>query len=240
MPDEEYFSHAALNQTAFKNFLVSPKNYMYKLTAPKKLNQDFILGHIVHCLFLEPEEFSKRFILFSETKTLLSEKARSCAAAVGPGFEIYTPDMLVQAESMVACLKDSDIMLPVPKMRELAAVSSICGVHIKAKADWICHEGFINDLKTTNDLDGFEYKFRRFGYHIQACWYLSAFSDMDPEGFRVWAVSKNKPYDCRLFQVSHETLVDARDVIMEQLPKFKACLENDEWPGYDNSEPVMI
>lgn len=240
MSDACYFAHPALNQSKFKDFLdLTPREFKYKQDNPSdKVNIDFVLGRMVHCLKLEPDEFPPRYCLYNETKGLDTKKAREFIKHLQPGVDIYTPDMHVQACGMVDSIED--IYLPAQAQRELAGFNTIGEIPCKAKADWIGDDGWINDLKTSSELDRFEHTWKRkWNYHIQAWWYLQVFREMDPQGFRFWPVGKSEPHDWRCFEVGADTLNEAEDLILPQLERYKICLETDTWPGYDKS-PIEI
>ena len=239
MTDKAYFSHSALSQSTFKPILKTAKHYQYS----KGINYDtaaMSLGSMVHCLFLEPEEFKYRFVEFTETKTLNTKAAREYKKLY-PDFDLYTPDQKIQADEMVKCL--SDVNLPHPDFRELAGFSNIKGVKCKAKMDWFDGDKIIWDLKTTSELAKWEYsEFKKYRYDIQAMWYLSVFSDLEPVGFK-WLVvgnnGKNTPTDYRVFDAARDTLCNAQSEIIEGMELFKKCVETNVWNGYDK-EPISV
>jgi len=229
MSDEEYFAHPALNQSSFKKFMVSPLNYKHFLDNPMKKTMAMTLGSMVHCHFLEPEEFSSRFSLFTGTKGMDTKQANEFRLN-NPGKEIFSQQMHDQMVGMVACIKGHQ--LPAPSRREVVAISTILGIEVKAKADWIDDENWIWDLKTTANLDKWEYDSRKLRYDVQAQWYMNAFSEIEPQGFKWLVVGNSKPYDSRLFQAKTETLANATMDIIREMESFKVCQETDIWPGY--------
>jgi hypothetical protein len=239
MSDAEYFAHPALNQSAFKNFLVSPWHYKWHKENPKPPTKDMVIGSLAHLLLLEPDsEWSRIHVI--KTKTLTTKEAIQAR-------ETYPPEIIVTPEAWLAqamlMLDESDIRSVVAGIpddrREVAGFNTIKGVPIKAKADWIDDDGYICDLKTTNELDGFRYTWKKYGYNIQAMWYPRAFQEIAPAGFKIYPIGKDRPHDYEVFEVSETALADAADIIAENMPYFKECQEADHWPG-KSKEPQLL
>jgi hypothetical protein len=232
MTDEEYFAHPALNHSTFKQFMRSALHYKHYLDHPPEKTKAMTIGSMVHCLYLEPEEFVKRFALFDKTKSLTSNAAKGLMTEMkkdGDHRELYTPEMVRQAEAMVAAINHP---LPDPDKREVAGFSKIRGVDVKAKADWIDDDDWIWDLKTTSNLEKWEFEAKRYRYHIQAMWYLAVFEERAPQGFRWLVVGSDEPHDFRLFQASKDSLVEARSEIIYHMDLYNSCHESGEWPGF--------
>lgn len=87
--------------------------------------------------------------------------------------------------------------------------------------DWVHPHMGIVDLKTTSDLDRFEFEARRWRYPNQMAFYadmLAKVTDED-ETIPVYliAVEKSEPYRCGVWQVSEQTLDQARHKTLQPL-----------------------
>ena len=239
MTDAEYFAHPALNQSAFKNFLVSPWHYKFHQENPKPPTKDMVIGSLAHLLLLEPDsEWSRIHVI--KSKTMTSKEAIAARETFPPEIIVTPEEWIAQAMLMLDESGIRSVVAGIPEdRREVAAFNTIKGVPIKAKADWIDDEGYICDLKTTDELDRFRYTWKKYGYHIQAMWYPRAFQEIDPLGFKIYALGKNRPHDYEVFEVSETALADAADIIAENMPYFKECQDADHWPG-KSKEPQLL
>ena len=233
MTEAEYFAHPALNQSAFKNFLVSPKHYEWHKHNRQAPSKELVIGSLAHLLLLEPESFKDRVHML-KAASLSNKEAREARE-----FYKKDPRKIIAPSAWVAdvetMIEESEIRKVVEGIpadrREIAAFNTILGQPVKAKADWIDDEGYICDLKTTDDLETFRYTWKKYGYDIQAEWYLLAFREMDPEGFKIYPLGKKRPHDYEVFRVDEEDLARVKDMLKVKIPEFRACQEADLWPG---------
>ena len=86
-----------------------------------------------------------------------------------------------------------------------------CGTPIKSALDAIDADGYIYDLKTTEDASeaGFIKSVRSFKYNLQAAFYTMAYScfhGRKPAGFRVIVVEKEPPYATAVYELGPELM----------------------------------
>lgn len=110
-------------------------------------------------------------------------------------------------------------------------------VLLKSKPDWLSHNGFIVDLKTTEDASprGFAKSVWNYRYHVQAAFYLDAYEHQYGEparGFIFIAVEKTPPYAVALYYTPANLIELGRTTYERDLRVYQRCLETREWPAY--------
>ena len=115
----------------------------------------------------------------------------------------------------------------------------LTGVWVRGRIDWINAEAraFV-DVKTTTDASeaGFNKAVERFGYAMQAAWYVDL-ADQLPElpevdRFLFAAQEKEAPYLVHVFDLNADWLAIGRHLNRRALDLFAECVETDNWPGY--------
>jgi hypothetical protein len=100
------------------------------------------------------------------------------------------------------------------------------------------YEWFLVDVKKT--VNASPHKFRRqvydLGYHIQAAYYLSIWTQNNSDRTRwAWvAVEDTPPYGVGVYECSPEMLRQGEIDYRECLAKLSHGLKHDDWPGYSN------
>lgn len=107
----------------------------------------------------------------------------------------------------------------------------------KARLDWLNMDGFLVDIKSTEDASPKEFarSILNYGYHRQAAFYLDGFeiiTGTPAKGFIFAAFEKKPPYACAFYIATDEMIRKGRRDYMTALSKYKHCLDRDEWPGY--------
>lgn len=206
MPDGEYFQHPAIDQTSLKNFIGSPREYAWK-----KLHQDhdstaFQFGRAAHSLVLGSGPIVEERLDRRTTEGKLQAgrcKTDETVALSKPDYQKlmdmldYAPDMGELAEGK-------------PEIA-LFATDPATGIHLKGKIDWLPDAPdvedtmWLYDYKTTGhdamDFTGSAYK---FGYHIQAAFYMRLYRLVTDwrgrMGFRFVVQEKQAPYDWMVWE----------------------------------------
>ena len=251
LPEHVYNKHPSLRQSDFKNFLISPREYQRRKDEdiPK---EHFSLGTIAHALVLEPGAIKDkgRFVQYDQLNPttgkpyqMKSQKCQDFVAGTPAGVTIYTKEILQDAMTIAEYVLRY-VNLPPPSYRELSAFTTLHGVNIKARADWISWDRdgcFIWDLKLTRDLDRWAREARYvLKYHIAAVWYANCFFEglgtgpgrWQPDGMKFLVVSNDpENLDHMVYEPSLDAIAEAAELIDTYLPEFRECRENNEWPG---------
>jgi hypothetical protein len=97
------------------------------------------------------------------------------------------------------------------------------------------------DYKTTASAEpsAFATACARYGYDMQAAWYLDLCSLLgeDRESFAFVAQEKTEPYLVSVYSLNEGAEARGRRRNRRALDRFQHCLETDHWPGYtDDAE----
>ena len=262
MTDKTYFARPELNQSKIKDILsMSPFEFKYFLENPKKPTSNMVLGSIVHCLCLEPDEFDNRYATFAfdysktdkvyknlKNTTIYKEQYRNFLIE-NEGKEIIENDVLLQAEAMALKLDETGYISNKEALKEYAVFQRAFGSDCKAKLDYTDVEGsLLIDLKTTSDPlddDSIMRTIMKWGFDIQSAFYLDLLKKEYNKDFTmVFLMVKNTPpYDVRPILIDPDTdyefLQIGRDKINIGAKKLRKCYVSGVWE--DNSKkPFFI
>jgi exodeoxyribonuclease VIII len=170
---------------------------------PPKDSAAFAMGHAVHCLALEPDEFEERFVSFPKVDRRTKEGKEFAARfeAENKGKIILDPQEFQDAMACVQALNNHPefaAIMEQPRRVEVPFEFELFGHRFKAKPDAIIDSmKLILDIKTTEDASPHRWQWSAvdYGYHRQAFIYQGALRQDTGKGYRfVFAVvEKPKP-----------------------------------------------
>lgn len=210
MTDREYFALDAIDQTALKKSLESPREYAYYMRHREEETDYFAFGKAAHSIVLGsgPHVEKRPDRRTKEGKALAARLAEQYGDDLvllsGEDYEKLT--MLAANAPGIADMGDGQ-----PEVA-LLADDPVTGLPLKGKADWLPagpdEDGVfrIVDYKTTGmnsrqlkDPYAFARAARDYGYHIQAAFYMMLYrlctGYPGEMGFRFIVQQKNPPYD---------------------------------------------
>ncbi|ELM7533705.1 PD-(D/E)XK nuclease-like domain-containing protein, partial [Salmonella enterica] len=187
IPNEAYHAGPGVSKSQLDDIADTPAIYLWRKNAPVDTEKTKTLdtGTAFHCRVLEPEEFSKRFIIApefnrrtsagkEEEKTFLEECART-------GRTVLTAEEGRKIELMY----QSVMALPLGQwLVESAgyAESSVywedpeTGILCRCRPDKIIPEfHWIMDVKTTADIQRFRTAYYDYRYHVQDAFYSDGY-----------------------------------------------------------------
>ncbi|EII9269821.1 exodeoxyribonuclease VIII, partial [Salmonella enterica] len=187
IPNEAYHAGPGVSKSQIDDIADTPAIYLWRKNAPVDTEKTKTLdtGTAFHCRILEPEEFSKRFIIApefnrrtsagkEEEKTFLEECART-------GRTVLTAEEGRKIELMY----QSVMALPLGQwLVESAgyAESSVywedpeTGILCRCRPDKIIPEfHWIMDVKTTADIQRFRTAYYDYRYHVQDAFYSDGY-----------------------------------------------------------------
>jgi len=175
--DEHYygkFGKQYLSNSDISTLLNNP----LQLGAPSKPNPNFLVGGYFHTAILEPEKLASFKIVESTSRNTKDYKEISggemCLLQHEADNVNLMTDKLLANDICNDLVRGSDFERSVDY--EIPMIKEIEGVMWKGKADIINHnEKLVIDLKTTGDIDRFQWSAKKFNYDSQAYIYRELF-----------------------------------------------------------------
>ncbi|EJP8816376.1 exodeoxyribonuclease VIII [Salmonella enterica] len=248
IPNEAYHAGPGVNKSQLDDIADTPAIYLWRKNAPVDTEKTKSLdtGTAFHCRVLEPEEFSKRFIIApefnrrtsagkEEEKTFLEECART-------GRTVLTAEEGRKIELMY----QSVMALPLGQwLVESAgyAESSVywedpeTGILCRCRPDKIIPEfHWIMDVKTTADIQRFRTAYYDYRYHVQDAFYSDGyraqFGEIPTFVFLVASTTTEcGRYPVEIFMMGEEAKLAGQREYRRNLQTLAECLNNDEWPA---------
>ncbi|HGB3111415.1 TPA: exodeoxyribonuclease VIII [Salmonella enterica subsp. enterica serovar Aberdeen] len=248
IPNEAYHAGPGVSKSQLDDIADTPAIYLWRKNAPVDTEKTKSLdtGTAFHCRVLEPEEFSKRFIIApefnrrtsagkEEEKTFLEECART-------GRTVLTAEEGRKIELMY----QSVMALPLGQwLVESAgyAESSVywedpeTGMLCRCRPDKIIPEfHWIMDVKTTADTQRFRTAYYDYRYHVQDAFYSDGyraqFGEIPTFVFLVASTTAEcGRYPVEIFMMGEDAKLAGQREYRRNLQTLAECLNNDEWPA---------
>lgn len=239
MPDREY--HAIKDRcssSALKALRKSPAHMRAGENAEQ--SDSMALGSLFHCMTLEPEELSTRYVKTEkfDRRTTAGKIAAEKFAAENKGKIIVDPDDWGKADIMADSArrhKKAGKLLDAAAFVEGVVLFDIDGIPCKAKLDCFAH-GFVIDLKSTKDAspESFQRDFVKYGYHMQGAFYRRAAraAGLECRGFVIIATENAAPFCSAVYELSENALRLGDQLINKLLPAWQECRQTNQYPGY--------
>ena len=171
-----YLGQHALSSSSCKKLIESPKAYAASLTEGSPDSQALRDGRLTHLCVLEPHRLDE-FTFVDGTKA--SKSFKLTAEELGKDL-VYTNLELNKAQKIAkAVLANEEAAALLSGCEfEIPAIGEFMGLPFRGKAD--AKKGTtIIDLKTTANIQDFEYSAKKYSYDLQAALYLDLFDADD-------------------------------------------------------------
>jgi len=171
-----YLGQHALSSSSCKKLIESPKSYATSLTEGSPDSQPLRDGRLTHLCVLEPHRLDE-FTFIDGTKA--SKNFKLAAEELGKDL-VYTNLELNKAQKIAkAVLANEEAAALLSGCEfEIPAIGDFMGLPFRGKAD--AKKGrTIIDLKTTANIQDFEYSAKKYSYDLQAALYLDLFDADD-------------------------------------------------------------
>ena len=212
-------------------------NPNYERTAESK----FDVGNACHQVFLEGID-AVAVLPYKDFKTNAAKDDRDQARADGR-IPLLEKDY-VRVEEMLVALRSRLALLPAPMFTDGQPEATIVwedrGVACRARLDWLTDDHReIHDIKTTSRSAKPEHWIRSslfsIGADVQAQFYsrgIEAITGTRPE-FSFYVIEDHAPYAGSIVRMSPAVCDLADRKINRALDLWRTCLEEDNWPAYD-------
>jgi len=239
LSNREYHADPALSHSSMERLAITAAHFKVKAAATPAM----ALGAAIHCKVLQPELFSKDFIIWPtghRRKKVEIETAKANGQEWIKEVDIITIDAMIESinnHPTAYCLLSGGE----PEVSYIYRHAQL-GFMCKSRPDYKYGTTLV-DLKTCIDASpaGFAKAASNFGYIRQADWYMSgvAACGVPVEQFVFVAVEKTPPYAVAVYLVKDDDLIDAHEENEWLAAKYADCLRADKWPGYSENIEVL-
>lgn len=241
MPEAEYHALDYASASKIKQVIKSPSHF--KNSGSFSVTPDMEMGTAFHSVILEPE---KKGVFYSED-VRSNGKIYKADVEANPDKLVLTSQRGILLDLMVSKLKGTEVhkrMLAGKGAAEVTVIGQIDNTPVKCRIDRIkfiklaqVAASIIYDLKTIatmpSDEAGFYREIIRWGYHIQAAWYLdmARAAGLNPKMFYFVFVEKTAPYHYFVVHLSEWMLEEGRRLAYKGFDRYVECMESGEWPS---------
>ena len=250
MPEEEYRKDPAVNKSTLWEMRKSPAHYKYALDHPQPDTPALKFGRALHMAVLEPEAYSKRYIVSidADRRTKAGREQWDAFLAANADREIISKEDHDVITEMYETVWREAWKTLMDTAREIPAFWTDEATGIQCKCRWDAMSNKLGrytvvDLKTCADAStaAFTKDALRYGYDVQAAHYLRAYRAMYGvhADFYFVCVEKTPPYAVNVIKASDSFVERGTWILMDLLEKVKECRRMQSWPCYGNSEMVL-
>ena len=239
VPFAEYLKWPHVSQSSLKQGRISMLHMLHAMNTDVVPTDPMNLGSALDCAFLEPELLPKKVVLWEGKRR--AGKEWDEFKTEHRGKIILTNGYYEHFQGMLRNLRKHPEMrkwMSSPGDVQVSHTAEIQGVMVKGRIDKLTNDPII-DLKSSGielDETRFATQAVKLGYHIQGAIYLRLFNR---KRFILGVVENTAPYDVVMFELSPELLAIGDAQAMLLLSAWKACCENNHWPGR-NDELVTL
>lgn len=223
MEQDVYRQLPAISASDIKLVLENPLLYKNKWSKPK--TDSMLLGSIIHCLVIEPDNFDKYYKVLSDVSLSKRDISRLQSMQNPESKQILiTQSLYDDAKKVSDNIFNSNIgNLFKGGYGEASYVKDCYGVKCKVRPDYFLPDKkIIIDLKTTKfggaNPASFQKTIANFKYYIQSAFYLDV---LEAEKFFFVAVETEAPYMIGLFELDNVALDLGRDKIKKGIEIIK-------------------
>ena len=215
-----YLGKHALSSSSCKKLIESPKSYSASLTEPSSDSQPLRDGRLTHLCVLEPHRLEE-FTFIEGTKA--SKNFKLAAEELGRDL-VYTNLELNKAQKIAkAVLANEEAAGLLSGCEfEIPAIGDFMGLPFRGKAD-AKKGGTIIDLKTTANINDFEYSAKKYSYDLQAALYLDLF---DADDFIFLVVDKTS-LDVGVYTITPEFIGSGLKKLQRATDAYKNYIMSD-------------
>jgi len=244
--DEYHALPDSVSCTGLKKVLRSPSHYHAYLDGDGSADEGDNLGSAIHAAVLEPDRFAAEYIYYDGERRGNAWKEFKAENA---GKMIQTRAEYAQVQGMCKALmahKDFPLWLALQKAQREKSVfwrDEETGVQCRVRFDAIFAPYVTWDLKSTTDArpSQFVKQAVRLDYDLQAAMYSEGarrFTGQDIP-FIFVAIETQAPHGIWLHTAGQSMLENGRTKFRRALSIYKACSDNQCWPGYNNPSSTL-
>lgn len=234
-------SKSHLSSHALAEFRRCPLLYRKKELGlvPERDTTAYLIGRAAHALILEGRQrFEREYAVGGPINPKTGQPFGSQTKAFAEWAErqsrpVLSDSQAALVEQMAAALRDHAVAVAL--LADGAAEGVVrgryAGFECQARIDWINPTAGMVDLKTTDDLDSFDFAIRALGYVHQVAFYRSLVAVVSGHVLPVHiiAVEKREPFRCGTWQIAPAVLDDASRQNEEAMKELSRCRNSGAW-----------
>lgn len=241
---DEYAVIDAVRSSDLKGFARSALHARHAMLNPVE-SAAMVLGQALHVALLESDRFRSTYAAAPkcDRRTVAGKADWAAFQAANAGRIVLTEDEMNECLALEAAARNHPVahaLLYAPGVNEASLVwNHASGLQGKARLDRLTtYEDFstIVDVKTARDASPqrFAADAARFGYHVQAAWYLGGADALAPiaRRFVFLVLEKEPPYAVACYELDEQFLAAGRIECERALTSYKNAKESGVWPGY--------
>lgn len=223
--DEHYYGEFG-NQYLSNSNISTLLNNPLELGKPSKPNPNFLVGGYFHTAILEPEKLASFKIVEATSRNTKDYKEISggemCLLQHEADNANLMTDKLMANDICADLIRGTDGKL---NDYEEPMIKEIEGVMWKGKADIINHdEKLVIDLKTTGDIDRFQWSAKKFNYDSQAYIYRELF------GYEMlFLVIDKKTHQIGMFDCSPKFYESGKEKVIKAVEVYDLFYKTDDF-----------
>lgn len=253
----DYLNIDAINASMLKPHAVSPRHAKWKAGEDQD-TAALSLGRVVHTAMLEPDRFASEYAVAPKVdrRTKAGKQRWAEFQAESEGRIVVTAE-----EHRLACVISTQAYR-VPHIADLLAVDEgerevtvvqtepEHGLLCKARPDIVRrwdNRLAIVDVKTTSAQNLLPHTLsrdiHRFGYHIQAAWYMDLWAmatGESPDAFVLLFCQTNNDMDVAAYELDEDSIEQGRREARRYLKRIVECRASGSWPGVQPSRVGTI
>ena len=225
--DEHYYGTFG-NQYLSNSNISTLLNNPLQLGAPSKPNPNFLVGGYFHTAILEPEKLASFKIVEATSRNTKDYKEISggemCLLQHEADNANLMTDKLMANDICADLIRGNEYYIEGCEY-EQPMIKEIEGVMWKGKADIINHdEKLVIDLKTTGDIDRFQWSAKKFNYDSQAYIYSQLF------GYEMlFIVIDKKTHQIGMFDCSPKFYESGKEKVIKAVEVYDLFYKTDDF-----------
>ncbi len=251
MTNQEYHADTTrISKSGLDLIHRSPKHYWQKYLSGEQQEptKAMLFGSAFHSFVLEPAKFQSEYLIAPEIDRRTKDGKAHYELLLASGKQIISAGDMLEIQNMADAIQQHPIanQLLVGGKAEETFLYDIEEIPCKCRPDYITDDGYIIDIKTTEDASEFNFgkSAYNYRYHVQSAFYVDGVvksTDREINGFLFLAVEKSAPYNVAIYGTDEQTMELGRQEYLEDLHKYDRCRRNGDWIGYENIiKPLSI
>jgi hypothetical protein len=255
-PDEDYRNLIGINQSSLKDFRINQRRYHHThvMGNKKPKTKAMDIGSLFHAAVLEPHTIHEKYISDLMIMEQILENrpdlanVRACKEykawaelQEANGVTVLSHEVFTSVDSMVQAVYAHPLAKNMLKNGTpeavMCGVDPVTGLLLKGKADFLISDGYIIDMKSTEDASAkeFERSVYNLDYYVQAAFYLHLARICYGNHFKSFlycAVEKSAPYEIAIYNLDDGALDAGERVMRRDLRMLRDSIEKNKWLGY--------